>query len=136
MNKVSSDKEKDVKISQEAIKESMKDQEKTEIEYWDDWREADKLLVDGSTLHIVRSEVDDEGRVLLVVHHSIFGGLGVFIPHDAPEVSANQNVKLSGTRIKVAKPPESLEENQNIKGIVALENPEALEVSLVDNTFE
>ena len=136
LNKVSSDKEKDVKTSQEAIKESMKDQEKSEIEYWDDWREADKLLVDGSTLHIVRSEVDDEGRVLLVVHHSIFGGLGVFIPHDAPEVSANQNVKLSGTRIKVAKPPESLEENQNIKGIVALENPEALEVSLVDNNFE
>ena len=68
----------------------------------------------------------------MVVHHSIFGGLGVFIPNDAPEVSANQNVKLSGTRIKVAKAPESLEDNQNIKGIVALENPEALEVSLVE----
>ena len=37
LNKVSSDKEKDVKTSQEAIKESMKDQEKSEIEYWDDW---------------------------------------------------------------------------------------------------
>mgnify|MGYP000523596703 FL=1 len=136
LNKVSSDKKKDVKSSQDAIRESMEDQENSEIEYWDDWREADKLLVDGSTLRIVRSEVDDEGRVLLVVHHSIFGGLGVFIPDDAPEVSANQNVKLSGTRIKVAKPPESLEEKQNIKGIVALETPEALEVRLEETEFE
>jgi hypothetical protein len=45
-------------------------------------------------------------------------------------------VKLSGTRIKVAKPPESLEEEQNIKGIVALENPEALEVRLEETEFE
>jgi tetratricopeptide (TPR) repeat protein/rRNA maturation endonuclease Nob1 len=136
LNKVSSDKKKDVKSSQDAIRESMEDQENSEIEYWDDWREADKLLVDDSTLRIVRSEVDDEGRVLLVVHHSIFGGLGIFIPNDAPEVSANQNVKFSGTRIKVAKPPESLEENQNIKGIIALENPEALEVRLEETEFE
>ncbi len=134
LNRVSSAKKKDVESSQDEMRESMEDQEKSEIEYWDDWRDADKLLVDGSTLRIVRSEVDDEGRVLLVVHHSLFGGLGVFIPNDAPEVSANQNVKLSGTRIKVAKPPESLEENQNIKGVVALENPEALEVSLEENT--
>jgi tetratricopeptide (TPR) repeat protein/rRNA maturation endonuclease Nob1 len=136
LNKVSSDKKKDVESSQDAIRESMEDQENSEIEYWDDWREADKLLVDDSTLRIVRSEVDDEGRVLLVVHHSLFGGLGVFIPDDAPEVSANQNMKLSGTRIKVAKPPKSLEEKQNIKGIVALENPEALEVRLEENEFE
>ena len=134
LNRVSSAKKKDVESSQDEMRESMEDQEKSEIEYWDDWRDADKLLVDGSTLRIVRSEVDDEGRVLLVVHHSLFGGLGVFIPNDAPEVSANQNVKLTGTRIKVAKPPESLEENQNIKGVVALENPEALEVSLEENT--
>ena len=136
LNKVSSDKKKDVESSQDSIRESMEYQENSEIEYWDDWREADKLLVDGSALSIVRSEVDDEGRVLLVVHHSLFGGLGIFIPDDAPEVSANQNVKLSGTRIKVAKPPESLEEEQNIKGIVALENPEALEVRLEETEFE
>lgn len=136
LNTVSSDKKKDVKSSQDSIKESMDDQENYEIEFWDDWREADKLLVDGSTLRIVRSEMDDEGRVLLVVHHSLFGGLGVFIPNDAPEVSANQNVKLSGTRIKVAKPPDSLIENQNIKGIVALENPEALEVRLEETELE
>ena len=136
LNKVSSDKKKDVKSSQEAIRESMEDQENYEIEYWDDWREADKLLVDDSTLRIVRSEIDDEGRVLLIVHHSQFGGLGVFIPDDAPEVSPNQNVKLSGTRIKVAKPPESLVEKQNIKGIVALETPEALLVSLEQSVFD
>ena len=136
LNKVSPDKKKYVESSQDSIRESMEYQENSEIEYWDDWREADKLLVDGSSLSIVRSEVDDEGRVLLVVHHSLFGGLGIFIPDDAPEVSANQNVKLSGTRIKVAKPPESLEEKQNIKGIVALENPEALEVRLEETEFE
>jgi tetratricopeptide (TPR) repeat protein len=136
LNKVSSDKKKDVKSSQDAIRESMEDQQNYEIEFWDDWREADKLLMDDSTLRIVRSEVDDEGRVLLVVHHSLFGGLGVFIPNDAPEVSANQNVKLSGTRIKVAKPPESLEENHNIKGVVALEKPEALVVRLEETEFE
>ena len=73
----------------------------------------------------MRSEVDDEGRVLLVAHHSIYGGLGIFIPNDAPEVSANQDVRLSGTRVKVAPAPESLEESQNIKGIVALEDPQA-----------
>ena len=65
-----------------------------------------------------------------MAHHSMYGGLGIFIPNDAPEVSANQDVRLSGTRVKVAPAPEALEESQNIKGIVALEDPQALEVRL------
>ena len=136
LNEVSSDKEEQVRLSQDSIKESMEDLQVKEMDYWDDWRDASKLLADGSTLRIVRSEVDEEGRVLLVAHHSMYGGLGIFIPNDAPEVSANQDVRLSGTRVKVAPAPEALEETQNIKGIVALEDPQALEVRLEEPDVE
>ena len=136
INEVSSDKEDQVRLSQDTIKESMEGLQVTEMDYWDDWRDASKLLDDGSTLRIVRSEVDEEGRVLLVTHHSLYGGLGIFIPNDAPEVSANQEVRLSGTRVKVAPAPEALEESQNIKGVVALEDPQALEVRLEEPDIE
>ena len=136
INEVSSDKEDQVRLSQETIKESMEGLQVNEMDYWDDWRDASKLLDDGSTLRIVRPEVDEEGRVLLVTHHSLYGGLGIFIPNDAPEVSANQEVRLSGTRVKVAPTPEALEESQNIKGVVALEDPQALEVRLEEPDIE
>ena len=136
INEVSSDKEDQVRLSQDTIKESMEGLQINEMDYWDDWRDASKLLDDGSTLRIVRSEVDEEGRVLLVTHHSLYGGLGIFIPNDAPEVSANQEVRLSGTRVKVAPAPEALEESQNIKGVVALEDPQALEVRLEEPDIE
>ena len=136
INEVSSDKEDQVRLSQDTIKESMEGLQVNEMDYWDDWRDASKLLDDGSTLRIVRSEVDEEGRVLLVTHHSLYGGLGIFIPNDAPEVSANQEVRLSGTRVKVAPAPEALEESQNIKGVVALEDPQALEVRLEEPDIE
>ena len=136
INEVSSDKEDQVRLSQDTIKESMEGLQVNEMDYWDDWRDASKLLDDGSTLRIVRSEVDEEGRVLLVTHHSLYGGLGIFIPNDAPEVSANQEVRLSGTRVKVAPAPEALEESQNIKGVVALEDPQALEVRLEETDIE
>ena len=136
LNRVSSKMEEDVGSAQSVIKEAMEDQEKTEIEFWDDWRSADNLLTEGGYLRILRTEVDDDGRVLWVVHHTKLGGLGIFIPKGAPEVSSNQNVILSGTRIKVASPPDSLLENHNIKGIIALENPESLEIRLEESELE
>jgi len=135
LNTVRSEKEANVESVQKEVKKSMDKQEASEIDFWDDWRDAKNLLRDEDTLTILRSEVDVEGRVLLVAHHSTLGGLGIYIPSDAPEVSANQNVSLSGTRIKVAKAPKSLMEGQNIKAIVALETPDALEVKLDEVEF-
>ena len=49
INEVSSDKEDQVRLSQDTIKESMEGLQVNEMDYWDDWRDASKLLDDGST---------------------------------------------------------------------------------------
>ena len=128
LNTVSKEKKKDVELIQDSVQESMIDQENLELDYSDEWKDARSILSDITNLNILRSEVDDQGRVLIIVHHSSFGGLGIFLPKNAPEVSANQNVILEGMKIKIAKPPEQLMNNHNIKGIIALENPEKLEI--------
>ncbi len=128
LNTVSKEKKKDVEFIQDSVQESMIDQENLEVDYSDEWKDARSILSDITNLNILRSEVDDQGRVLIIVHHSSFGGLGIFLPKNAPEVSANQNVILEGMKIKIAKPPEQLIKNHNIKGIIALENPEKLEI--------
>jgi len=136
LNIVSKGMEKDVELIQENVQESMTEQENIELQYSDEWMDAESILSDNISMKILRSEIDTDGRVLLIVHNTNYGGLGIFLPNDAPEVSANQNVILTGMKIKIAKPPEQLMENQNIKGIIALENPEKMEIELESGNFD
>ena len=98
-------------------------------ETWREWRESNDLVPDGEALSVVRV-VEGDGGMLAVVHHPELGGLGVWLPGEAPELAPGQRLTISGTRIKLAEPTKELTSNQNIRGVIAVESPEALSVSI------
>ena len=68
---------------------------------WNEWQPASKLIPENTSLTIVRIDEDDDGRVLLVSHHSEIGAIGLWLPEGgveaAPEVvlkSTNRELRL------------------------------------------
>jgi len=98
-------------------------------ETWREWRAPNDLVPDGEALSVVRV-VQGEGGLLAIVHHSELGGLGIWLPGEAPELASGQRLTISGTRIKLAEPTKDLTASQNIRGVIAVESPEALKVSI------
>ena len=98
-------------------------------ETWREWRASNDLVPDGEALSVVRV-VEGEGGLLAIVHHSELGGLGIWLPGEAPELASGQRLTISGTRIKLAEPTKDLTASQNIRGVIAVESPEALKVSI------
>ena len=98
----------DVKIDKE-VNEVISTVEKISKEHlkpledtWKEWRPASDLFANERKLDVLRSISDSEGQTLVIVHHNILGGLGLWMPANTPEFAPNQHIVISGTRIKVA----------------------------------
>lgn len=96
-------------------------------ETWNDWQPSQRLIGDGGPLTVVRSEVDEHGHTLIVVHHATLGSLGVWLPEGRLPVSPGYLLSLGTTRVKVAPPTVDLQEQHSIRGIVAIEDSSALD---------
>ena len=103
-------------------------------ETWNEWQPATKLIPEDSSLTIVRIDEDDDGRVLLVSHHSEIGAIGLWLPDGGVEAAPGSTIEIHESRIKVAPPTDFLRDIHNIRGIIAVENPEA--ISFIAKTDE
>mgnify|MGYP001495345657 FL=1 len=74
----------------------------------------------------MRIDEDDDGRVLLVSHHSEIGAIGLWLPEGGVEAAPGSSIEIHESRIKVAPPTDTLRDIHNIRGIIAVENPEAI----------
>ena len=93
---------------------------------WKEWQPVSRLLPEQSTLTIVRVDEDDSGRVLLVSHHPEIGAIGLWLPEGGVDASPGSTIQIHESRIKVAPPTDNLRDIHNIRGIVAVENPDAI----------
>jgi hypothetical protein len=93
---------------------------------WNEWQPASKLIPENSHLTIVRIDEDDSGRVLLVSHHPEIGAIGLWLPEGGVETAPGSTIEIHGSRIKVAPPTDLLRDIHNIRGIIAVEDPEAI----------
>jgi rRNA maturation endonuclease Nob1/tetratricopeptide (TPR) repeat protein len=93
---------------------------------WNEWQPASKLIPENTSLTIVRIDEDDDGRVLLVSHHSEIGAIGLWLPEGGVEAAPGSSIEIHESRIKVAPPTDMLRDIHNIRGIIAVENPEAI----------
>ena len=93
---------------------------------WNEWQPASKLIPENTSLTIVRIDEDDGGRVLLVSHHSEIGAIGLWLPEGGVEAAPGSSIEIHESRIKVAPPTDMLRDIHNIRGIIAVENPEAI----------
>ncbi|MEC7704522.1 MAG: hypothetical protein VX906_04675 [Candidatus Thermoplasmatota archaeon] len=101
-------------------------------ETWSEWQPAIKLIPDGSMLTVVRIDTDDEGRSLVVSHHGELGSIGLWLPDGGVQAAPGNLIEINNSRVKVAPPTELLRDVHNIRGIVAIEDPNAL--SFIVNT--
>jgi rRNA maturation endonuclease Nob1 len=93
---------------------------------WSDWQVGVRLIPEGSSLTVVRSEIDEHGHTLIVVHHGEMGALGLWLPEGRLPVSPGHVLTLGSTRVKVALPTPELQEQHSIRGLVAVEDSTAL----------
>ena len=95
-------------------------------ETWSEWQPATRLLPDGSPLTVLRIDEDEEGRNLVISHHSELGAIGLWLPEGGVQASPGNLIQIRDSRVKVAPPTEILRDIHNIRGVVAIENSDAL----------
>jgi hypothetical protein len=95
-------------------------------ETWTEWQAASRLIPDGAPLTVLRIDEDDDGRLLIITHHSEIGAIGLWLPEGGIQVAPGNLIHIQDSRVKVATAPEFLREIHNIRGLVAVEEPEAL----------
>ncbi len=128
----STDKKTDREVNEvlSKVEEISKEHHRPLEDTWKEWRSASDLFANDRKLDVLRSITDSEGQTLVIVHHNVLGGLGLWLPADTPEFAPNQHIVISGTRIKVADATKELAETHNIRGVIAVENPEKLDISV------
>ncbi len=134
LNTISGDASKQFETQISEIDEKTEELSKPLDETWKEWQPASKLVPKGSPLTIVRIDEDDDGRVLLVSHHTEIGAIGLWLPEGGVEASPGSLIEIHESRIKVAPPTNELRDIHNIRGIIAVENPEA--ISFIAKTEE
>ncbi len=95
-------------------------------ETWNEWQHATKLIPAGSSLVVLRIDEDDQGRSLVVSHHSEIGAIGLWLPDGGISAAPGNLIKIHESRIKVAQATEDLRSIHNIRGVVAVEDSNAL----------
>jgi len=96
-------------------------------ETWNTWQAGERLISEGEHLTVVRSEVDEHGHTLIIVHHWTLGSLGLWLPEGRLPVSPGHILSLGDSRVKVAQPTVDLQDQHGIRGIVAIEDSSALD---------
>ncbi len=95
-------------------------------ETWSEWQPVNRLLPDGQPLTVLRIDEDEDGRNLVISHHNELGAIGLWLPEGGVQASPGNQIQIQESRVKVAPPTEILRDIHNIRGIVAIEDPEAL----------
>jgi len=105
-------------------------------ETWKEWQPSDKLISNDSPLVVLRVHEDEEGQKLIISHHLEIGNIGLWLPKGDFKVAPGNLIDINGSRVKVAKPPKSLHEKYNIRGLVAVEEPESLSFTAKTENLE
>ena len=108
------------------IEEKAEELSKPLNETWKEWQQSDKLISDESPLVILSVHEDVDGQKLIISHHLELGNIGLWLPKGDFNAVTGNLIDIKDSRVKVAKPPEKLHEKYNIRGLVAVEKPEAL----------
>ena len=95
-------------------------------ETWSEWQPATRLLPDDSPLTVLRIDTDDAGRNLVISHHPELGAIGLWLPEGGVQTSPGNQIKIHNSRVKVATPTDILRDIHNIRGVVAIEDIDAL----------
>ena len=86
------------------------------------WTPVSEILPPTDKFTVLRREVDDDGRTLIIGQHSELGVVGFWLPEGEFNASSGQNITIEGTQVKVVTPPESLQTKHSISALIALKD--------------
>ena len=118
------------------IEEKAEELSKPLNETWKEWQPSDKLISDESPLVILSVHEDVDGQKLIISHHLELGNIGLWLPKGDFNAVTGNLIDIKDSRVKVAKPPKTLHEKYNIRGLVAVEKPEALSFTTKTDELE
>ena len=118
------------------IEEKAEELSKPLNETWKEWQPSDKLISDESPLVILSVHEDVDGQKLIISHHLELGNIGLWLPKGDFNAVTGNLIDIKDSRVKVAKPPKTLHEKYNIRGLVAVEKPEALSFTAKTDELE
>tara|TARA_B100001115_G_C15848478_1_gene429226 strand:+ start:808 stop:2697 length:1890 start_codon:yes stop_codon:yes gene_type:complete len=116
------------------IEEKTEELSKPLNETWKEWQPSNKLISDESPLVILSVHEDVDGQKLIISHHLELGNIGLWLPKGDFNAVIGNLIDIKDSKVKVANPPDILHEKYNIRGLVAVEKPEAL--SFITKTDE
>ena len=63
---------------------------------------------------------------MVIPHHPELGAIGLWLPQGGVQTSPGNQIQIHNSRVKVATPIDILREIHNIRGVVAIEDIDAL----------
>ena len=128
LNSISEEKVEEFETRITDIEEKVEEISKPLDESWKDWQESTKLIAAETQLTVLRVEADENNRTLIVTHHPEIGPVGIWLPEGGVVAAPGNLIEIKNTRIKVAPPTDELSNDHNIRAILALENPELMNI--------
>jgi len=86
------------------------------------WTPVSEVLPPTDKFTVLRREVDDDGRTLIIGQHSELGVVGFWLPEGEFNASSGQNITIEETQVKVVSPPASLQTKHSISALIALKD--------------
>ena len=86
------------------------------------WTPVSEVLPPTDKFTVLRREVDDDGRTLIIGQHSELGVVGFWLPEGEFNASSGQNITIEETQVKVVSPPESLQTKHSISALIAVKD--------------
>ena len=124
---------KEMQVVNKEIDQLVESQLSPISETWRDWRESSELIADHESLVVVRVVKIDEGVLQSLITLNL---VGLGMAQGSPELAPGLALSITGTRIKLAEASKDLVDSQNIRGVIAVESPEALVVSIIPLAME
>ena len=63
---------------------------------------------------------------MVISHHAELGAIGLWLPEGGIQASPGNQIQIQNSRVKVAPPTDILRDIHNIRGVVAIEDADAL----------
>ena len=129
LNDISGNQNEEFKQKMTEIETKASQLAKSQIEFSDEWQDAQQIFGSSSKMTVLRNEAIGEDESLIIAQDSEIGIVGFWLPQGDYNVSAGQNVTIKNTKVKLAKPTEELKNKHNLSAVIAIQDSDKITFS-------
>ena len=129
LNDISGNQNEEFKQKMTEIETKASQLAKSQIEFSDEWQDAQQIFGSSSKMTVLRNEAIGEDESLIIAQDSDIGIVGFWLQQGDYNVSAGQNVTIKNTKVKLAKPPDELKIKHNLSAVIAIQDSNKISFS-------